>query len=211
MPIADTVRQLQIALGPITLVAVTKGRTSQEILELLQAGVVNIAENRLQEAAEKFTQLNGNLLFARCTTHFIGHVQSNKAAEIAARFDVVQSVDSLKVAEKLSAAAQRLGKQLRIFLQVNATGERQKHGCLPGAAPELAVATRKLPSLNLVGIMGIGPQGSEAEIRQCFRTLKSIQQQLSLPELSMGMSDDYAIAIAEGSTMVRIGRLLFSP
>lgn len=210
MPIADRISRLREALVGVRLVAVTKGRTPAEILAALQAGVMHIAENRLQEAEEKFAGLQDNQLFARCTKHFIGHVQSNKAREIAALFDVVQSVDSLEIAEKLSAAAQRLGKRLTVFLQVNATGERQKYGCLLGEALKLAAAIQRLPNLTLVGIMGMGPQGSKTKIRQCFRTLRGLQQQLSLPELSMGMSSDYQIAIAEGATMVRIGTALFS-
>ena len=209
MGITQRIALLRSELGPVRLVVVTKGRTPQEILEVLETGVMDIGENRLQETEEKFAQLKDHALFQKCTKHFIGHMQSNKAAQIAELFDVVQSVDSLKIAEKLSAAAQRQRKKLTVFLQVNATGEAQKHGCRPSDAPKLAVAIPLLPNLHLVGLMGMGPQGSEEEIRHCFQTLRKLQRELQLPELSMGMSNDYKIALQEGATMVRIGSALF--
>ena len=210
MVIADRIAKLRAELGSVRLVAVTKDRSSAEVLAVLHAGVADIAENRLQEAEEKFAQLRDDTLFAKCTKHFIGHVQSNKAAKIAALFDVVQSVDSTEIAEKLSAAAQKLGKTLMVFLEVNATGELQKYGIIPAGVPALATQIRKLPNLSLVGIMGMGPQASEVEIRPCFRMLQQLQQQLQLSELSIGMSADYRIALQEGATQVRIGTLLFS-
>jgi pyridoxal phosphate enzyme (YggS family) len=209
MVIVDNLHSLLSELGQVKLVAVTKGRPAEDITALLQHGVNDIAENRLQEAEEKFASLAGNPLFSRCTKHFIGHVQSNKAKRIAKLFDVVQSVDSIKTAESLSAAASSLGKTLTIFIEVNAAGEPQRYGAKPADAPALANTIASLPNIRLVGIMGMGPQGSEAEIRGCFRKLKDIQQQLSLPHLSMGMSSDYKIAVQEGATMVRIGSLLY--
>src|SRR3989344_4166803 len=153
-------QRIRTTIGAVTLVVVTKNRTPEAIRELLACGVTDIAENRLQEAEEKFAVLKDDPAFQRCTKHFIGHIQSNKAAKIAALFDVIQSVDSLNIAEKLSATAQKLGKRLMVFIEVNATGESQKQGVLPGDAPVLAAQIKALPNLSLAGIMGMGPQGT---------------------------------------------------
>lgn len=180
------------------MLPVTKGRSVEEILALLeQSGLNAIAENRLEEAEEKFPKLPANL-----EKHFIGKLQSRKIPRIAELFDVIQSVENLKQAQALA----KTGKKLKIFLQINISGLPGRSGCTWDEAPQLLEALAQLSPLELVGVMGIATQDPEAARLQ-MRRLKTLQG--SLPHCSMGMSDDYPIALEEGSTLLRLGRILF--
>lgn len=182
----------------LKVLPVTKGRSVEEIQALLeQSGLKAIAENRLEEAEEKFPSLP-----AKMEKHFIGKLQSRKIPRIAELFDVIQSVENLKQAQALA----KTGKALKIFLQINISGLPGRSGCTWEEAPQLLEALAQLPPLELVGVMGIATQDPKAARLQ-MRRLKSLQG--TLPHCSMGMSDDYAIAIEEGSTMLRLGRILF--
>jgi len=184
----------------LKLVAVTKGRSISEIRALLdQSGLTRIAENRLEEAQKKLPQLPTNL-----EKHFIGKLQSRKIKAIVELFDVIQSVESLEQARLISAC----GKAMRIFLEVKLVDLPGRSGAAPSEVPALIAAISNLPHLTLEGVMGIAsPSASPEQTRAEFRLLKSLQG--ALPECSMGMSDDYPIAIEEGSTLLRLGRALF--
>lgn len=144
--------------------------------------------------------------FDRIEKHFIGKLQSRKIREVAELFDVVQSVENLEQAKKLSEAALELGKVLTVFVEVNLSGLSKRSGATPEEVPALMEAISELPGLRLQGVMGMATPNLE-EARVQFKLLKSLQG--SLPDCSMGMSDDYGIAIEEGSSMLRLGRVLF--
>ncbi|HUM03034.1 MAG TPA: YggS family pyridoxal phosphate-dependent enzyme [Thermoanaerobaculia bacterium] len=185
----------------ITLVAVGKTKPLEDLLAAHAAGVVHFGENRVQEAETKFP-----LLPAGVTRHLIGPIQSNKANRAAKIAEVVQTVDSADLARRLSRGAETAGKRLRVLIEVRLGGEATKAGAAPEDVAALADAIRTLPALDLAGLMSIPPPG---ETRPHFATLRRLAGTLGLPELSMGMSDDFEAAIEEGATLVRIGTALF--
>jgi len=199
--------------GSVTLLAVSKTRTSEELRALAAAGVQRFGENYLQEALEKIASLQDLEL----EWHFIGPIQSNKTRPIAEHFDWVHSVDRLKLARRLSE--QRPGNlpPLNICLQVNVSGEESKSGIALDELPSLAREVASLPRIRLRGLMAIpAPSGDFAAQRQPFRLMRQALEQLNdsglgLDTLSMGMSNDLEAAIAEGATLVRIGTALFGP
>lgn len=198
------------SLPRLKLLAVTKGRSSEEIEEILRLypAICRIGENRIEEAKVKFGELKVNLAadFDRLEKHFIGKLQSRKIRQVAELFDVVQSVENLSQAKKLSEAATALGKTLGVFIEVNLSGLPQRSGAVPAEVPALIEQVQTLPGLELLGVMGMASLNPE-QARTEFKRLKSLQG--SLPECSMGMSSDYGIAIEEGSTMLRLGSALF--
>jgi pyridoxal phosphate enzyme (YggS family) len=184
----------------VTIVAVTKGRSLAECRAALAAGLSDLGENRVQEALPKLEALPG------ARWHLIGHLQTNKA-RAAARFALVQSVDSLRLAEAIG----RHAPGHPCLLQVNTSREPQKHGCQPAEAVALAAEVAKV--LELRGLMCIGPQGGDAT--PAFSLLRALRERAqerlgrALPVLSMGMTDDWRAALAAGSSMLRLGRALF--
>lgn len=185
----------------LKLVLVSKGRSAQEIKKVLEGSRISkIAENRLEEAELKFRELE--LL----EKHFIGKLQSRKIRKIVELFDVIQSVESLEQAQKISHFAGEIGKVMDVFIEVNLSGLPQRSGATPAEVPGLISVVRLLPHVRLQGVMGMATPDPE-EARKQFRLLKSLQGNLS--ECSMGMSDDYLLAIEEGSTMLRLGRVVF--
>jgi len=208
----DVERRIAAAAGragrspdEITLVAVTKGLTPQAIEAAVEAGIRHIGENRVQEASIKVARLSAAGL--RPIWHMVGHLQRNKAKTAVEVFDIIHSVDSLRLAEALNAAA---ASTLPVLLQVNVSGEATKGGFplaqLGTAAPEIG----RLPNLTVKGLMTIAPMaGDPEEIRPVFRRLRQARDSLGLEHLSMGMTDDFEVAIEEGATMVRIGRAIF--
>ena len=178
----------------------TKNHSAEEINELLRSGITQIGENRLQEASGKFPDLG------ECEKHFIGHIQSNKAKEVAQNFDVVQSVSSLKVAQILNDSAT---KTLPVFLQANFAGEEQKSGFLKSELSQAVTEIAKLRNLKIEGLMVMGVLGDLVKTRKVFAETKKLNNQLGFQSLSMGMSGDWQIAVAEGATCLRIGRRLF--
>jgi len=183
----------------VTIVAVTKGFGPEVCAQALQAGLYYLGENRVQEALAKMDAVEG------AEWHLIGHLQTNKARH-AARFALVQSLDSVRLAEALAARG-----GVAALLEVNVSREAQKHGVAPEAAVETAVRVAGL--VDLRGLMGMGP--AVGDPRPAFAELRRLrdgaEQRLGrrLPVLSMGMSDDLEAAVAEGTTMVRIGRAMF--
>ena len=141
--------------------------------------------------------------------HLIGHLQSNKAKDAVRLFDVIQAVDSIELAEKIARAAETAGKRQDVLLQVNIGRELQKSGTAPDSVPELARRMAALPGLRLGGLMAIPPAGEAEEMRPYFRELRAMREDLGLTELSMGMTDDFEVAIEEGATIIRVGRAIF--
>lgn len=188
----------------IQMVAVSKFQTKERILEAAKAGLRHFAESRQQEARTKLPELK-----ALGEWHFIGHLQSNKARSIAELFDVVESVDSQDLARKLSQAAQDLKKELRIYAQFNISGEPQKHGFDPAKADEELEALARLKGLKIEGLMGMAAPGDAGLARSAFKKLAGIRQAHPGLKLSMGMSDDFEIAVEEGADLLRLGTILF--
>ncbi|MGY8868973.1 MAG: YggS family pyridoxal phosphate-dependent enzyme [Pseudomonadales bacterium] len=197
----------------ITLLAVSKTRSSNELRELYQHGQRHFGENYLQESLEKKETLNDLAI----VWHFIGPIQSNKTRAIAENFDWVHSVDRLKIAQRLSEQRPGHLPPLNICLQINISCEDSKSGCLPNEAETLLQQAANLPHLAVRGLMAI-PEATDdiakqqtalAQMKSIFVSLRNTHPELDT--LSMGMSGDMQIAIQEGATMVRIGTALFGP
>jgi pyridoxal phosphate enzyme (YggS family) len=211
----------------ITLIAVTKTAAPEQIREILQLGVIDLAESRVQVLAQRAAQLNeyfqrrairgDGQAPQRIRWHMIGHLQRNKAKAALPMVHMVHSVDSLRLAEELDVAATKLGRRIPVLLQVNTSEETSKFGVAVGAAVHLAEQIDSMPGLQMSGLMTMAPLEEEKRIRHTFVRAREIFEELkwhkiggpALRHLSMGMSHDFEAAIAEGSTMVRIGTLLF--
>jgi pyridoxal phosphate enzyme (YggS family) len=197
----------------VRLIAVTKTVKLDRLQEAVAAGHTLFGENYVQEAKAKIASLGPGL-----TWHFIGHLQSNKAKAAVELFDLIHSVDRLRLAKALEQAAARLGKVQDILLQVNLAGEASKSGTAPEDTENLLVEISKMPHLRVLGLMTMPPWFSEPEkVRPYFRALRELRDRLrqkqlvdgDLPELSMGMTGDFEVAVAEGATLVRIGTAIF--
>jgi PLP dependent protein len=188
----------------VTLVAVSKTHGADAIREAWAAGQRDFGENYAQEWREKADAL-ADLEGLRW--HFIGGLQTNKVKYLAGRVAVIHTVDRIELAREISKRFAAKGATARVFLEVNVAAEASKSGCAPVEAPALAEAVRALPAIQLAGLMCIPP--AEADPRPHFGALRALRDRLGLPELSMGMSADWRIAIAEGSTCVRIGTAVF--
>ncbi len=196
----------------VVIVAVSKTFPPSAVEECIRAGIKNIGENRVQEAATKFEVVKRyNAVF-----HMVGHLQKNKVNKAVPMFDVIQSVDSVELAEKIAKKSESIGKTQTVLIEVNTSGEKNKFGIEPDRVDELIETVLNLPSLKLDGFMTVGPlTDDENEIRRSFSMLRKLREQMeslygtTFPVLSMGMSDDFVVAIEEGSNMVRIGRKIF--
>lgn len=189
----------------VTLVAVTKTVGPTLVRAAFEAGIGHFGENRVQEAEEKLASLRD--IRAESTWHMIGHLQTNKAKTALGVFDIIQSIDSLKLAEFISRSA---GRTVPILLEVNAAGEATKGGFPPGEIGEALAKIREMPRLDVQGLMTIVPLVSDPEeARPVFRRIRELRDILGLPVLSMGMSDDFEVAIEEGATLIRVGRAIF--
>ncbi|MFN0102312.1 MAG: YggS family pyridoxal phosphate-dependent enzyme [Bryobacteraceae bacterium] len=189
--------------GEITLLAVTKVFPVETLLEAYSLGMREFGENYVQEFERKFPRTVG---FEGARFHLIGHLQSNKARKAAEMFQVVQTVDSAKVARRLGEA----GAPLEVMIEVKLSEEDSKQGAAPEELSGIIDAIRGVPSLRLTGLMTMPPWSDDAEAaRPYFRRLRALAAQYGLAQLSMGMSHDLEVAIEEGSTMVRVGTALF--
>ncbi|PYQ53111.1 MAG: YggS family pyridoxal phosphate-dependent enzyme [Acidobacteria bacterium] len=186
--------------GDVTLVAVSKTFGADRIDEAIAAGVTHIGENRVQEARDKKSQVRNSARW-----HLIGHLQSNKAKDAVGIFDVIETVDSVDLAQKIARASETARD---VLLQVNVGDEPQKSGVEPRDVNNIVQQIRTINNIQLIGLMAIPPIG---DARKHFRRLREIRDQVGLKHLSMGMSEDFEIAIEEGSTLVRIGRAIFGP
>jgi pyridoxal phosphate enzyme (YggS family) len=196
----------------VTLIGATKSVDAGRIAEALAAGLADFGENWVQEALPKIAAVGPGPRW-----HFIGHLQRNKARAVAGAFEVVHSLDRLRVAEALGRAAARLDRRVKVLVEVNIAEEPTKFGVAPGAVEELIVALERLDHLEAVGLMTIGPVVDVPDaMRPYFRRLRALRDRLragpagpGFAELSMGMSGDFEVAIEEGATMVRVGRAIF--
>jgi len=191
----------------VTVVAVTKGFPPEAVREAAAAGLSQFGENRVQEAQSKLPLLAD--LAPRPTWHMIGHLQTNKVKTVLSLFDIIQSVDSLHLAQEISRRAPQ-SVRVPVLLEVNVAGEAAKYGFSPDELPAMAEQVRTLPGLDVRGLMTVAPMVADPqEARPVFRRLRSLAESLDLRELSMGMSDDFEVAVEEGATIVRVGRAIF--
>lgn len=200
--------------GEITLVAVSKGVEVEKIRKAIDAGIKIIGENRLQEARAKHQELKGEGI----EWHLVGHLQRNKAKKAISLFDLIQSGDRIELLEEINRHSQNLGKAQRILLQVNTSQDLSKGGFRPGQIRDLLGQIPQFSHLQIEGLMCIGPlTDDEGRIRNSFRILKELFEEIKqqgiegfkMRYLSMGMSQDFELAIEEGSNMIRIGRAIF--
>jgi pyridoxal phosphate enzyme (YggS family) len=212
--IGRVARAAQLANRPngVTIVAVSKQQSIQKIAEAFHAGQRHFGESYVQEAIPKMDALQE----LDITWHFIGAIQSNKTRSIAERFDWVHTVDREKTAIRLNEQRPRHAAPLKVLIQVNQGGEKQKRGAPEAQVESIASAISHLPRLELRGLMTIPPQESSASGRSWYVELAALRDRLrgeghALDTLSMGMSDDFEAAIAAGSTCVRIGTAIFGP
>jgi pyridoxal phosphate enzyme (YggS family) len=190
---------------PVTIVAVSKKQPAEAIVDAIQAGVTDIGENYVREARAKFAAL------PPVRKHFIGHLQTNKAKAIAATFDMVQSIDRLEAGVALARAAQDLGMQIPVLLQVNVS-PAERYGVPPARAEGLADQLRGVEGIRLDGVMAIGPNtGDREEITRAFELAAMTFGRVGGSTLSIGMSGDWREAVRAGSTMLRIGTAIFGP
>ncbi|WP_448872706.1 YggS family pyridoxal phosphate-dependent enzyme [Desulfobulbus propionicus] len=218
LAIHSTMEQAAVRAGrdpkTIKLVAVSKFVAPERIQEAADCGQILFGENYLQEAADKIPCISGNVRW-----HFIGHLQSNKARQAAMLFDMVETVDRLKIAVALDHQAHQLQKQLAVLIQVNVGREQQKSGVRPEGTEQLLRAIREETNLQVCGLMTMPPFFDNPEkSRPYFKELRELAKHLATSglfqdndrvELSMGMSADYPVAIEEGATIIRVGTALF--
>jgi PLP dependent protein len=214
--IADVCARFGRPESSVNLMAVSKMNPAEAVLEAYAAGQRLFGENRVQEWQDKSSAIN-HLADLEC--HLIGPLQSNKTARATELFQTIDSVDSLKIATRLNAAAAGLGKKLPILIEVKLSHEESKHGLDPAELPALLAALTSLESIIPSGLMTIPPWPSEIanageEARPYFRQLRALRDDSlaacpTLTQLSMGMSNDFAVAIEEGSTCIRIGTAIF--
>lgn len=211
--IADTANRCGRRADEITLVAVTKTVNVNLIQQAIDAGIREIGENRVQEARMKLGEVNRKIQW-----NLIGHLQTNKVKYAVEMFDLIQSVDREEVALEIQKRAMGINKRQRVLIQVNTSAEETKSGCLPEETENLVRSCAQLSGLQVQGLMTIGPlTGDKEKVKASFQTLKRLFDNISelqipnvtMRHLSMGMSQDYEMAIEEGSTMVRIGTAIF--
>lgn len=194
----------------IKLIAVTKTVGVEEVRHAAEMGITDFGENRVQDAEEKVKTLPA------LNWHFIGHLQSNKARDVLSHYSLIHSLDRNSLAKALQHWAEKAGKKADVLIQVNVSGEESKFGLEPGKLPGFIKQLAGYNRINVKGLMTMAPFVNDPEeARPCFRKLRelrddNVQEGLDLSELSMGMTNDYIVAVEEGATMVRIGSALFS-
>lgn len=202
----------------VHLIAVSKTVPAEIVRQAIESGVRILGENRVQEAAEKIAALKPNTSHTETEWHLIGHLQSNKARRAVELFDAIHTIDSLKLAERISQIAGEMNKRMPVFIEVNLGGEASKAGIEPEAVLPLIEAISKLDHLLLKGLMAVPPFfDHEEEVRPYFRRLRGLREEAraagiagpAFCDLSMGMSNDFEVAIEEGATFVRVGTAIF--
>jgi len=209
----ETAKNKSIWGQQVDLIAATKTRGISKIEDLYHLGVKTIGENKIQEAESKFLDFSG---FENIKKRFIGHLQSNKVNKCLKLFDTIDSIDSLRLAKKINKALNQTGEKIECLIEINTSGEPQKNGFQPQITEEL-ISCFNLNNLNIVGFMTVGPNTENEPTKQkAFKLLRKLKDQVNnelgvqvIIELSMGMTNDYEVAIQEGSTMVRVGTGLF--
>ena len=203
-------RILKIVDGKnVRIVAVTKYYDENAIINAYRAGLRDFGESRALESVEKINKLDDEMR-QKSTYHFIGHLQTNKVKHVVGFFDYIHSVDSLKVAKEIAKCAAEKGIVQKILIQVNVADEKSKFGIAPLQTDDLIKEISKLDSLKIEGLMNIAPLiDDEKELRKYFSQMRKLKERYGLKELSMGMSNDFKIALEEGATIIRLGRTLF--
>ncbi len=209
----ETAKNKSIWGQQVDLIAATKTQGISKVEDLYHLGVKTIGENRVQEAEGKFSPFPG---FEKIKKRFIGHLQSNKVNKCLKLFDSIDSIDSLRLAKKLNNALYKSRNKIECLIEINTSGEPQKHGFQPQITKDI-ISCFELNQLNVVGLMTVGPNTRDETIKQsAFSLLRKLKDQINnelgfqvIIELSMGMTNDYELAIQEGSTMVRVGTGLF--
>jgi len=207
--VVEAARRVGRDAAAIRIIAVTKTFPPAAVLAALNAGIEDIGENYVQEARAKRAAADGDTVW-----HLIGGLQRNKVRAAVATFDWIHTVDAAPLAAALDAEAARSGRRLAVLIQVNVAGETQKRGVAPEGVEMLAGEVLRMAGLRLEGLMAVPPAGAS---RTHFQTLRQVRERaatrlgVELPHLSMGMSDDFAVAVEEGATMLRLGRALFGP
>ncbi len=203
-------RILKIVDGKnVRIVAVTKYYDENAIINAYRAGLRDFGESRALESVEKINKLDDEIR-QKSTYHFIGHLQTNKVKHVVGFFDYIHSVDSLKVAKEIAKCAAEKGIVQKILIQVNVADEKSKFGIAPLQTDDLIKEISKLNSLKIEGLMNIAPLiDDEKELRKYFSQMRKLKERYGLKELSMGMSNDFKIALEEGATIIRLGRTLF--
>ena len=224
MAIADNVREVRDRIeaaasramrdpGDVRLVGITKTVEPARIIEAIEAGVTCIGENRVQEADRKFAEG-----LPPVEKHLVGHLQTNKVRRALPLFDMIQSVDSVRLAREISIACESTGTQIDVLVEVNTSGEETKFGLEPDETVAALEEMADLPGIKILGLMTIGAFLPDPEdVRPCFRRLRELRSIIeeevipgvSMEHLSMGMTNDYQVAIEEGATIVRVGRAIF--
>lgn len=193
----------------IQLVAVTKYVGLDEVREAFRAGIKDFGENRVQEAVEKIKQ------FPELNWHFIGHLQSNKAKDVLPCYTLIHSLDRLSLANALQKCGERFGLMANVLVQVNTSGEESKFGLAPGELFSFLEKIKSYDRLKVKGLMTMAPfHDNPEETRPCFRDLRKLRDQCikngyNIEHLSMGMTNDYMVAIEEGATIIRVGSAIF--
>lgn len=199
----------------VELVAAAKSRTPEEVLEAVEAGVKIIGENYVQEALKAF-----HVIGRRARWHFIGHLQKNKVKKAAEIFDMIETVDSLELAEEIDKRCAQADRMMPVLIEINSGREAQKHGVLPENAERLIKDSAVLSNLKVKGLMTMGPfSGDPENARPFFKETKKIFDRvkdlrfpgIEMTYLSMGMTNSYRIALQEGANLVRIGTKIFGP
>lgn len=236
MSIADNLKQVHENMSTacanvnrniddVTLVAVSKKKPVADILEAIEAGQQHFGENRVEESMKKIPQINAQIA-KPVTWHMVGHIQSRKAKHVVTLFDMIQSLDSIKLAQRLSRLGAEHNQSIQVLLEVNVSGEEAKYGFNGyNWHQDKQIKDRlwqefqdivELPNINVCGLMTMAPFVDNMEsIRPVFAALFALREELSnsfgiaMPDLSMGMTNDYQIAIEEGATIIRVGRAIF--
>jgi PLP dependent protein len=205
--IAAAVKRVGYERSHVTLVAVTKKFSADVIREGYQAGLRDFGENYVQEFSEKAPQIRD---LDGVRYHLIGHLQSNKVRPATELFQLIQTVDSVKLIGRLDRAATELGKKIEGLLEIKLSEEPNKTGATPEDLPKLLDAASKCANMRITGLMTVPPWSENAELsRPYFRRLAELAQTYGLSRLSMGMSNDFEVAIEEGATIIRVGTALF--
>ncbi|MDD5730206.1 MAG: YggS family pyridoxal phosphate-dependent enzyme [Candidatus Omnitrophica bacterium] len=203
----------------ITIIAVSKSRTADEIKEAVEAGLTGIGENKVQEASLKYKLLSASGLGpSTIKWHMIGHLQTNKAKEAVRIFDLIHSVDSLRLAREIDKQAAKINKIQEVLIEINTSGEEAKYGLSPRGSIEIIKEVARLENIRVKGLMTVAPVVEAPDkTRPYFRSLKELLEEINAlrvtPEairiLSMGMTDDFETAVEEGANMLRLGRAIF--
>ncbi len=221
--IQETCTRVGRSIEELTLIVVTKSTTIEAIQEVLDLGFTDLGENHVLQLKKVCAEMGNVSSNGRPTRsinwHMLGHLQRNKVKQVLPLASLIHSVDTLRLAEGISACATRLNRTANVLLQVNTSNEPQKYGVPVGAATHLAEQMETLPNLTLKGVMTMAPLTRNKEVvRSCFARAKDLFDEMrgerivgpSFAELSMGMSSDYEIAIEEGATLLRIGSAIFA-